>query len=107
MIYIYNYENYPFFILPPGTTYFFKGKVFWEFDDLRMKVKPKSPALSAPYWLGCPNNIQNPSYGKASISDSSGSGSSSGTATSLLALLLAIAVAVRAELLVPSWGLRL
>ncbi|XP_042863737.1 matrix metalloproteinase-2-like isoform X1 [Penaeus japonicus] len=90
-----------------GTTYFFKGKVFWEFDDLRMKVKPKSPALSAPYWLGCPNNIQNPSYGKASISDSSGSGSSSGTATSLLALLLAIAVTVRAELLVPSWGLRL
>lgn len=37
-----------------GTTYFFKGKVFWEFDDFRMKVKKKSPALAAPYWLGCP-----------------------------------------------------
>ncbi|XP_050696961.1 matrix metalloproteinase-2-like [Eriocheir sinensis] len=44
-----------------GTTYFFQGKVFWEFDDFRMKVKPKSPALSAPFWLGCPNT-ENPYF---------------------------------------------
>lgn len=90
-----------------GTTYFFKGKVFWEFDDLRMKVKPKSPALSAPYWLGCPNNIENPSYGKASITDTSGSGSSSGFLTSLLPFVVAIAVVVRAESLTASWRFRL
>lgn len=52
-----------------GTTYFFQGKVFWEFDDFRMKVKPKSPALSAPFWLGCPK-IENPYYMEASVSDS-------------------------------------
>lgn len=51
-----------------GTTYFFQGKVFWEFDDFRMKVKPKSPALSAPFWLGCPN-VENPYYMEASVSD--------------------------------------
>ncbi|CAL4065532.1 unnamed protein product, partial [Meganyctiphanes norvegica] len=45
-----------------GTTYFFRGPVFYEFDDLRMKAVPKSPALSAPYWLGCPNNIENPNF---------------------------------------------
>ncbi|KAK4289617.1 hypothetical protein Pmani_037423 [Petrolisthes manimaculis] len=42
-----------------GTTYFFQGKMFWEFDDFRMKVKKKSPALTAPFWLGCPNT-ENP-----------------------------------------------
>nr|XP_045617604.1 matrix metalloproteinase-2-like [Procambarus clarkii] len=51
-----------------GTTYFFQGKVFWEFDDFRMKVKPKSPALSAPLWLGCPN-VENPYYMEPSIRD--------------------------------------
>ncbi|XP_045126892.1 matrix metalloproteinase-2-like [Portunus trituberculatus] len=49
-----------------GTTYFFQGKMFWEFDDFRMRVKPKSPALSAPFWLGCPN-IKNPYYPKTTI----------------------------------------
>lgn len=101
------YTGLIFLHLSPGTTYFFKGKVFWEFDDLRMKVKPKSPALSAPYWLGCPNNIENPSYGKASVTDSSGSGSSNGLVTSLLPLVVALAVVVQAESLTPSWGFRL
>lgn len=101
------YAAHLFLHLSPGTTYFFKGKVFWEFDDLRMKVKPKSPALSAPYWLGCPNNIENPSYGKASITDTSGSGSSSGFLTSLLPFVVAIAVVVRAESLTASWRFRL
>lgn len=64
-----------FFISPTnsyfstGTTYFFQGKVFWEFDDFRMKVKPKSPALSAPFWLGCPNT-KNPYFLEATITKS-------------------------------------
>ena len=52
----------------PGTTYFFKGKVFWEFDDLRMKVRPKSPVLSAPFWLGCPDNVANPYHVTSALS---------------------------------------
>ncbi|XP_042236595.1 matrix metalloproteinase-25-like isoform X3 [Homarus americanus] len=56
-----------------GTTYFFQGKVFWEFDDFRMRVKPKSPALSAPFWLGCPN-VENPYYMEPSVSSNTNSG---------------------------------
>ncbi|KAA0201316.1 hypothetical protein HAZT_HAZT002594 [Hyalella azteca] len=50
-----------------GTTYFFKGKVFYEFDDLRMKVRPRSPLLSAPFWMGCPDNIANPRHAPGSV----------------------------------------
>ncbi|KAF2351043.1 Peptidase M10 metallopeptidase [Trinorchestia longiramus] len=45
-----------------GTTYFFKDKMFYEFDDLRMKVRPRSPLMSAPFWMGCPDNIANPHH---------------------------------------------
>ncbi|XP_064122157.1 matrix metalloproteinase-2-like isoform X1 [Macrobrachium nipponense] len=65
-----------------GTTYFFKGKIFWEFDDLRMKVKPKSPALSAPFWFGCPNTKNQFLLG-APVSESD---SASSVATNIVAL---------------------
>jgi hypothetical protein len=41
-----------------GKTYFFKGKVFWEFNDRRMRVVSTVPSLSAPYWMGCPTGMQ-------------------------------------------------
>lgn len=40
-----------------GKTYFFKNKVFWEFNDRRMRVTSATPSLSAPYWMGCPNGM--------------------------------------------------
>jgi hypothetical protein len=44
-----------------GKTYFFKDKVFYEFDDLRFQVKsPGVPNLSAPMWMGCPTRNSNP-----------------------------------------------
>lgn len=39
-----------------GTTYFFKGKTFWKFDDKRMKVVSKTPSLSGPFWMACPDD---------------------------------------------------
>jgi hypothetical protein len=43
-----------------GKTYFFKDKVFYEFDDLRFRVKsPGVPNLSAPMWMGCPTKNSN------------------------------------------------
>ncbi|KAL7635601.1 UNVERIFIED_CONTAM: hypothetical protein RMT77_014670 [Armadillidium vulgare] len=56
-----------------GTTYFFKGKQFYEFDDLRMKVTPRSPLLSAPFWFNCPNRFENPYYTGTEQRVSSGS----------------------------------
>jgi hypothetical protein len=47
---------YQFLLL--GKTYFFKGKVFWEFNDRRMRVVNPIPSLSAPYWLSCPTGMQ-------------------------------------------------
>ncbi|XP_076246166.1 matrix metalloproteinase 2 [Calliopsis andreniformis] len=41
-----------------GKTYFFKGKGFWEFDDLRMKVAHEKQKLSAPFWMGCPRELE-------------------------------------------------
>lgn len=37
-----------------GKTYFFKGKGFWKFDDLRMKVMHERPRPVSQYWMGCP-----------------------------------------------------
>ena len=41
-------------------TYFFKGAQFWEFDDLRMKVKDPSPAEIGHHWMHCPKPIKDP-----------------------------------------------
>ncbi|XP_021957804.2 matrix metalloproteinase-2 isoform X2 [Folsomia candida] len=35
-----------------GHTYFFKGKVFWKFNDKHMRVDSDA-TLSAPFWMGC------------------------------------------------------
>ncbi|GAB6029831.1 hypothetical protein CHUAL_005540 [Chamberlinius hualienensis] len=43
-----------------GRTYFFKGKAYWKFDDKRMRVENKVAALSAPFWMGCPDNSVDP-----------------------------------------------
>lgn len=36
-----------------GKTYFFKGKSFWQFDDLRKHVTSEKPELSAVRWMKC------------------------------------------------------
>jgi len=36
-----------------GKTYFFKGKVFWEFNDRRMRVVSSTPSVSSSFWMGC------------------------------------------------------
>ena len=40
-----------------GKTYFFKGKVFWEFNDRKMSVVSRTPSLSAPFWMSCPTGM--------------------------------------------------
>jgi len=44
-----------------GKTYFFKGKGFWKFNDLRMRVENERQTLSAPFWMGCPRELEKPS----------------------------------------------
>lgn len=41
-----------------GKTYFFKGKGFWKFNDLRMRVDHWEQKLSAPVWMGCKQNYE-------------------------------------------------
>ncbi len=41
-------------------TYFFKGSHFWEFDDLRMRVKDPSPTEIGHHWMHCPKPIKDP-----------------------------------------------
>lgn len=36
-----------------GKTYFFKGKGYWRFNDLRMSVDQADPHPSAPHWMKC------------------------------------------------------
>lgn len=36
-----------------GITYFFDGKMFYEFDDQRMALKIRKPKLSAYKWMNC------------------------------------------------------
>ena len=36
-----------------GTTYFFKGKKYYEFDDQNMRMKVESPKVSAHDWMKC------------------------------------------------------
>lgn len=48
------------FICYLGKTYFFKGKGFWKFNDLRMRVENEQQTLSAPFWMGCPRPLEGP-----------------------------------------------
>lgn len=36
-----------------GRTYFFKGKGYWRFNDLRMSVDHRDPYPSAERWMKC------------------------------------------------------
>ena len=36
-----------------GKTYFFKGKGYWQFDDMRMRTSHEYPKQSATRWMGC------------------------------------------------------
>lgn len=47
-----------------GKTYFFKGKGFWKFNDLRMRVENDEQTLSAPFWMGCPRQLEGPNKDK-------------------------------------------
>jgi hypothetical protein len=41
-------------LLLTGKTYFFKGKGFWKFNDISMRVEHDRQLPSAPFWMGCP-----------------------------------------------------
>lgn len=41
------------FFTYPGKTYFFKGKGFWKFNDLQMRVENEKQFSSATFWMGC------------------------------------------------------
>ncbi len=43
-----------------GKTYFFKGRHFWEFDDVRMSVVTAEPTDIAEHWMRCPKEIKDP-----------------------------------------------
>lgn len=44
-------------IVISGKTYFFKGKGFWKFNDLRMRVEHDEQKESAQFWMGCSKNM--------------------------------------------------
>ena len=41
-----------------GKTYFFKGKLFWAFDDIRMAVEADAPRHIGQHWMHCPRDIR-------------------------------------------------
>lgn len=41
-----------------GRTYFFKDKHFWKFNDGHMRIEHGYPKPSAPFWMGCTNNME-------------------------------------------------
>jgi len=43
-----------------GKIYFFKGKSFWKFNDMKMRVEHEKPMLSSPFWMGCPKRLEEP-----------------------------------------------
>lgn len=63
-----------------GKTYFFKGRGFWKFNDLRMRVEHEEQNDSAQFWMGCSRNIGFEPDNKAPLTATS---STSGTTTAL------------------------
>lgn len=49
-------KNY-LFICYAGSTYFFKGKYYWKFNNDWIIVDESSPLPSPQTWLGCPKEI--------------------------------------------------
>ena len=43
----------------PGRTYFVQGTVFWEFNDVRMRVRHDRPRLFNERWLPCGDHDKN------------------------------------------------
>jgi len=83
-----------------GKTYFFKGKGFWEFDDLRMRVAHEKQKLSAPVWMGCPppeietNDIETNLPRKSKIISASSAAAAAATVTAASTLLMLAIVAM-------------
>ncbi|XP_053637983.1 stromelysin-3 [Cherax quadricarinatus] len=48
-------RNYSAAFTVRTVTYFVAGRVFWSFDNLKMKIL-EPPSLIAPYWLSCPHH---------------------------------------------------
>ena len=40
-----------------GRTYFFKGRVFYEFDYKTMTLNLAHPRMSSQFWMNCPPNV--------------------------------------------------
>lgn len=59
------------FVCVLGKTYFFKGKGFWKFNDLRMRVEHEEQNDSAQFWMGCSKNIGYESDNKAPLTATS------------------------------------
>lgn len=54
-----------FVIFVAGKTYFFKGKSYWQFNDLATRVTSVKSESSAVRWMGCPplkNSLSNEVY---------------------------------------------
>jgi hypothetical protein len=37
-----------------GLTYFFKGRLFWRFDNNKIKTDKHYPLPAPQHWVGCP-----------------------------------------------------
>jgi hypothetical protein len=37
-----------------GSTYFFKGKLFWRFDNIMIRTDDHYPLPAPQHWVGCP-----------------------------------------------------
>ena len=73
-----------------GDTYFFKGRDFWRFDDVRMRVKRREPTRIAEYWMRCPKEINDPFKTPGGVV--AGQGATSSLSALLLTLVMVTAV---------------
>lgn len=46
------------FVIFSGKLYFFKGKGFWKFNDMLMRVEKPEQMDSGPFWMGCSKNYK-------------------------------------------------
>lgn len=81
---------YQFYIL--GKTYFFKGKGFWKFNDLRMSVEKQEQTPSGPFWMGCPKTLEGPRTKEKYIETNSPYSSTSVNTPKVASQLLLLAI---------------
>jgi hypothetical protein len=67
-----------------GKTYFFKDRDFWEFDDVRMRVRATQPTAINAHWMHCPKEIKDPFKSGLAVSSASHVGVSAFVATSII-----------------------